>query len=103
MRRARVPGAVGVHTVTSARSSAADEQAARVKRYLFTMGIRTACFVLVLVVPGWWRLVAVVAAAILPYIAVVMANAVAPKRRGSASAVVPSGYASGKGLGSGSG
>lgn len=50
------------------------------RRYLLSMGIRTACFVLAVVaivilhwtVVGW---ILVVAAVILPYIAVVMANA----------------------------
>ena len=35
-----------VQSVTSAPESLADEQAARIRRYLFTMGIRTTCFVL---------------------------------------------------------
>ena len=50
------------------------------RRYLVSMGIRTACFLLAVVaivllqwtVVGW---ILVVAAVILPYIAVVMANA----------------------------
>jgi len=50
------------------------------RRYLMSMGIRTACFVLAVVaivllhwtVVGW---IMVVAAVLLPYVAVVMANA----------------------------
>ncbi|MEO6996563.1 MAG: DUF3099 domain-containing protein, partial [Terracoccus sp.] len=33
-----------VQTVTSAASSATDDQSARMKRYLIMMGIRIACF-----------------------------------------------------------
>lgn len=47
------------------------------RRYALTMGIRTVCFVLMVVVQpyGWWTWAFGVGAAILPYIAVVFANA----------------------------
>ena len=49
------------------------------------MAIRTVCFVGAIVVgPGWLRWVLVVAALLLPYVAVVMANAVAAKSDGFA-------------------
>lgn len=51
----------------------------RIRRYLITMGIRIACFVLAVVFEGWVRWVFVAGAAILPYIAVVLANAVGPR------------------------
>jgi hypothetical protein len=38
------------------------------------MSVRTACFILVFVVPGWWKLVFGLGAVILPYVAVVLAN-----------------------------
>ena len=38
------------------------------------MLLRFVCFGLVVVVPGWWKLVFVVGAVVLPYIAVVDAN-----------------------------
>ena len=44
------------------------------------MGIRTVCFLsAVFVGPGWLRWVLVVGAVVLPYVAVVMANAVTSK------------------------
>lgn len=46
----------------------------RQKRYTITMSIRTACFLLFLVVPGWWKVVTLALAALLPAIAVVLAN-----------------------------
>lgn len=69
-----------VFTVTGLPSSLKDDQARRMHRYLLSMGIRTACFVLAVValaVLHWtvvgWALVS--AAVVLPYIAVVVANA----------------------------
>jgi hypothetical protein len=54
------------------------------RRYLLSMGIRTACFVLAVVALGvlHWTVVGwglVIAAVILPYIAVVVANAKRPR------------------------
>lgn len=66
--------------VTSLPQAPQDEAAGRVRRYWITMGIRMACFALtVLVTPyGWYTWVFAIAAAVLPYIAVVFANAVSP-------------------------
>ena len=66
--------------VTSLPQAPQDEAMARVRRYWITMGIRMACFALtVLVTPyGWYTWVFAIAAAVLPYIAVVFANAVSP-------------------------
>lgn len=63
--------------VTSLPIAPQDEVAHRVRRYALTMSIRIACFALmVLVQPyGWYTWVFAIAAAVLPYIAVVFANA----------------------------
>lgn len=80
--------------MTSAPESLEQEQAHRIKRYLVTMGIRTVCFVGAAVTatrgaPWWvWGSLAV-AAVVLPYIAVVMANAVQPRAPGTSSPVPP--------------
>jgi len=66
--------------ITTAGSSRADDIARRQRRYLFSMSLRTLCFVgAVLVGPGWLRWVLVAGAVLLPYVAVVMANAVSTK------------------------
>jgi len=78
-----------VHTVTSAQTSPADDQAQRIRRYLTMMGIRVACFGLVFVLHGWLRWVAVIGAVLLPYFAVVTANAVRPSQSGSIQPVTP--------------
>ena len=50
------------------------------KHYLVTMGVRTACFVLAFVTQGWVRVdVCGASPCVLPYIAVVFANARAPR------------------------
>lgn len=72
-----------VHTVTSAASSTTDDQDDRVRRYLLMMSIRVACFGLLFVTSGWMRWVAIVGAVVLPYFAVVVANAVRPRQQGS--------------------
>jgi hypothetical protein len=60
--------------VTTAPRSRADEQAARQRRYLISMGIRTLCFVGAVVADGVLRWVLVAGAVLLPYLAVVFAN-----------------------------
>ena len=66
--------------ITTAGSSRGDDIARRQRRYLFSMSLRTLCFVgAVLVGPGWLRWVLVAGAVVLPYVAVVMANAVSTK------------------------
>lgn len=85
-RRSRpAPGQVTtpqVHSITAAATSHTADLNSRVRRYLVSMGIRTVCVILVVIVPGPARWVFAVLAIVLPYIAVVMAN-VARKHRGS--------------------
>lgn len=68
-----------MHTVTTAPISVAVDQDTRMKRYLITMGIRTGCFIAAWLVEGPMRWVFFVCAAALPYVAVVLANAVGPR------------------------
>lgn len=72
--------------VTSLPQSPQEEATGRVRRYGITMLIRIVCFALtVLVTPyGWYTWVFAIAAAVLPYIAVVFANAVNPTTRSAA-------------------
>jgi Protein of unknown function (DUF3099) len=64
-----------VYPITGARRSLSDDVAHRQTRYVISMGIRTVCFVLAVVVPGPLRWVFLAAAFILPYLCVVYANA----------------------------
>jgi hypothetical protein len=61
--------------ITSAQTSHSERIRGRQTRYLISMGIRTACFVLAVVTDGALRWVFIVGAVLLPYVAVVVANA----------------------------
>lgn len=64
-----------VFTITSAPVSMADDQRHRQRNYILSMGVRTACFLGAIVTPSPWRWVLVAGAVILPYVAVIFANA----------------------------
>ena len=72
----------GAIRITTASSSAHEDIAARQRRYVFSMAVRTVCFVAAILTDGVLRWVLVAAALILPYVAVVMANAAATKSDG---------------------
>lgn len=59
------------------------------RRYFAAMGLRGVCFVLAIVTSGWFRWTFVAGAVILPYIAVVLANAVGPAKNGEITRVDP--------------
>jgi Flp pilus assembly protein TadB len=62
-------------SISAARPSKSADIRRREIRYLVSMGIRTVCFILAIVVSGPLRWAFIVAAFVLPYFAVVMANA----------------------------
>jgi hypothetical protein len=82
------PQAPVVHSITSAVQAHSDDMDTRIRRYLISMAIRTLCVILVIVVDGPVRWVFAVFAIVLPYVAVVMANA-AGNRRGTGGGPVP--------------
>lgn len=86
------PAREEVHRITDAGASLSDEQSGRTRRYLWQMGIRTACVVGAVLSPPPWRWVLVVGAVCLPYVAVIMANAGRERsdREGFTLAVRPS-------------
>ena len=65
------------------------EMSSRIRRYTITMAFRTACFLSMLLVEGPIRWVLFVAAVVLPYIAVVVANQANQRRSGRVSPVPP--------------
>ncbi len=69
-----------MYRITSANGSRSADQQQRAGRYLVSMGIRTLCVILCIVVPGPLRWVFAVGAIVLPYIAVVAANSVGERR-----------------------
>ena len=74
--RGREPDAV---RITTAAESRAADIAGRQKRYVLSMSVRTVCFVGAIVASlagiGWLWPILIAAALLLPYVAVVMANA----------------------------
>ena len=70
-------------SATSLPRSPRDDVDARSTRYLITMGIRVACFILMVVITpyGWYTWLFGAAAIFLPYIAVVSANVGQEARR----------------------
>jgi hypothetical protein len=64
-----------VYEITGARRSLSEDIAYRQRRYVISMSIRTVCFLLIIVTDGWLRWAFFVAALLLPYFAVVFANA----------------------------
>jgi hypothetical protein len=63
------------YDITSAPKGLSKDQSARQRRYFYSMMIRTACFILTVVLPSPYRWFALLGAVVLPYIAVVVANA----------------------------
>lgn len=64
-----------VYRITNANVGLSHDQSARTRKYLVSMAIRTVCFLGAVVTQGWMRWALVVGAVILPYLAVVVANA----------------------------
>ena len=64
-----------VYDITSAQKSLSNDQPGRQRRYFISMMIRTACFILTVILPSPFRWFALAGAVFLPYIAVVVANA----------------------------
>ena len=64
-----------VYTITATNRALSIEQSGRTRRYLISMGIRTGCVLAAIVVPGWPKWLFIAGAVVLPYLAVVIANA----------------------------
>ena len=80
MERSRARHDADVQSITSASAPHTEEVDGRMRRYAISMGIRSVCFVLAVLAAAWlhWLAVGLVlmaAAIVLPYVAVVMANA----------------------------
>ena len=81
-----------VVSITGAARSHSDDINRRMSRYLTSMLIRTICVVLVVVIDSPVRWVFGVGAVVLPYVAVVMANAGAPTDPGGPEAYDAASY-----------
>jgi len=77
-----------VYRVTGVRTGRSEDIRRRYRRYAMTMGIRTVCFVAAVITHGPARWVLFAGALVLPYIAVVVANAGPGRDSGSFDPVV---------------
>lgn len=64
------------YRVTSVGAAPAEDRAHRMRAYFIMMTIRIACVASLFFVRGWWVLISAAGAIILPYFAVLIANAV---------------------------
>lgn len=64
------------YRVTSVGAAPAEDRAHRMRAYFIMMTIRIACVASLFFVRGWWVLLSAAGAIILPYFAVLIANAV---------------------------
>ena len=69
-----VSGDPVVHSITDAAAAHSDDMRDRMVKYALAMGIRLVCLILIFVVDGWFKIIAVAGAVFLPWIAVVIAN-----------------------------
>ncbi|MEV7604292.1 DUF3099 domain-containing protein [Paenarthrobacter sp. NPDC089322] len=63
-----------VHSITDAAAAHSEDMRDRIIKYAVAMGIRMVCIILIFVVDGWFKIIAVAGAVFLPWIAVVIAN-----------------------------
>ncbi|MBV9022617.1 MAG: DUF3099 domain-containing protein [Streptomycetaceae bacterium] len=88
----RKHGGTEVFRITSARSGLSEDVRGRQRRYVISMSVRTVCFLLAIAL---WHVqivlaaIALVLGGVLPYIAVVIANAGRANATDLPSAVVP--------------
>lgn len=84
-----------VFTITGARRSLSEDIQARQRRYVASMLFRTACFVGLIFTHGWVRILLLAGAVLLPYFAVIIANAGArPPTKTPPTIRLPSDHAS---------
>ena len=72
--RARSAERSSAFLVTDARPGASVDEHSRIVKYSISMGVRVLCFVLAFFVQGWLQVLCLVAAVVLPYFAVIIAN-----------------------------
>lgn len=63
-----------VHSITDAAAAHSEDMRDRMIKYAVAMGIRMVCIILIFVVDGWFKIIAIAGAVFLPWIAVVIAN-----------------------------
>lgn len=65
--------------VTGAGIDPATDRKQRTRVYIISMSIRVVCVLCLLFTPGWWAILPILGAALLPFFAVMIANNTAPQ------------------------
>ncbi len=93
-------GTPEVPRITSVPEPLADEVARRTRRYLVQMGIRVVCFLGAVatwgLIPGWISWLLLAGAVVLPYFAVILANAGRERRDVAPPLMAPRALGSGQ-------
>lgn len=63
-----------VQAITNAAVPHSEEMRKRMLKYSITMGIRMVCLAAIFVFDGWYKLIPIVGAVVLPWVAVILAN-----------------------------
>ncbi len=66
--------AADVQSITNAAVPHSEEMHQRMVKYAVTMGIRMVCLAAIFVFDGWFRIIPIVGAVVLPWVAVMIAN-----------------------------
>ncbi|AIY00308.1 hypothetical protein ART_0709 [Arthrobacter sp. PAMC 25486] len=64
----------GVQAITNAADPHSEDMRRRMVQYSVTMGIRMVCLAAIFVFDGWFKLVPIIGAVVLPWVAVMIAN-----------------------------
>lgn len=70
----RASGHDDVQSITNAAQAHSEEMRGRMIKYATAMGIRMVCIVAIFFVDGWFKLIPIIGAVLLPWVAVVIAN-----------------------------
>jgi len=66
---------LAVYQISAAQPGLSEDISGRTRRYVISMGFRTLCFPMAVLTEGWVRWTFVAAALVVPYFAVIIANA----------------------------
>lgn len=84
-----------MYPITSVRRALSEDVDARLRRYAFSMGVRTVFLVVAILAPSPWSWISLAAAVVIPVVAVLVANAGRELPSGSGSDVDPWGLPAG--------
>ena len=87
LNRGNSPKESATVIITSAQDALSFEQRGRQRRYFLSMMVRTGCFIASIFLPSPYRWIAMGGAVVLPYVAVVIANAGRENRNDSTAII----------------